>query len=352
MNAKTCVWTVWALLLCLPLARAQEERTWTDNTGRYRVKATFVKISEDKVYLRRADTGNVISVPLSRLSAADRKLARELATKKSQADRSESASPSAAASSQSAGNLLKAIKTSARLEWSKFPMFGPDGKESRDLELVIEATGKPAQEAVRFGKLKLDTLTGSGGVKVTIKENRFGRDDFQNEMVIVRRGDNMFFNNHPKNGIQMRVPLEYEKGLKSIEQLKGSFHLITGADVQRIVIPDVSSLVGKKVDHERLKKLGIQVAIKKGRDGQLEVGVAGNPSSIIELRPSDAQGGVLRSVESSFRMSMPNITNYGFSFTNKQLPDNACLLIVVAEGGTDVTIPLDFSNLAVPRSGS
>lgn len=40
------------------------------------------------------------------------------------------------------------------------------------LAIKQASTGKPAQEAIRFGKLKLDTLTGSDGVKVTIKESK------------------------------------------------------------------------------------------------------------------------------------------------------------------------------------
>ncbi len=49
------------------------ERTWRDESGKYEVIATFVRVSGGDVELRRQDTGKLITVPLAKLSAADRK---------------------------------------------------------------------------------------------------------------------------------------------------------------------------------------------------------------------------------------------------------------------------------------
>jgi len=51
-------------------------REWSDNTGSYRVKAEFLRGTETKVWLRKQD-GQVISVPVERLSEDDQQYLRE-----------------------------------------------------------------------------------------------------------------------------------------------------------------------------------------------------------------------------------------------------------------------------------
>ena len=53
------------------LAAPSESRQWTDNTGKYRVVATFVEFKDGRVRLRKED-GTEIALPLARLSQADR----------------------------------------------------------------------------------------------------------------------------------------------------------------------------------------------------------------------------------------------------------------------------------------
>ncbi|NQU23711.1 MAG: trypsin-like peptidase domain-containing protein [Candidatus Nealsonbacteria bacterium] len=52
-------------------------RTWTDSTGKHTVVATFEKIEDGKVYLKKKD-GESVDLPLARLSEADRLLAEKL----------------------------------------------------------------------------------------------------------------------------------------------------------------------------------------------------------------------------------------------------------------------------------
>ncbi|MEM6329514.1 MAG: SHD1 domain-containing protein [Planctomycetota bacterium] len=56
---------------------AQPLRTWTDSTGKHKVEARFIKLADGRVVLR-AEDGRRISLPLSRLSTADRALAESL----------------------------------------------------------------------------------------------------------------------------------------------------------------------------------------------------------------------------------------------------------------------------------
>ena len=52
-------------------------RTWTDSTGKFKVKATLVDLLDDKVQLQRED-GKTVEVPLERLSAEDREAAKAI----------------------------------------------------------------------------------------------------------------------------------------------------------------------------------------------------------------------------------------------------------------------------------
>lgn len=53
-----------------------ELREWSDSTGDYRVKAHFVSLGNGKVTLKRVDNGELIEVPLSRLSETDQQWIR------------------------------------------------------------------------------------------------------------------------------------------------------------------------------------------------------------------------------------------------------------------------------------
>lgn len=56
---------------------AQQMRTWTDVSGKYKVQAKFVQMSDGKVVLECAD-GKRVSVPLDKLCEADRKYVADL----------------------------------------------------------------------------------------------------------------------------------------------------------------------------------------------------------------------------------------------------------------------------------
>jgi len=61
------------LFLCCPLLRGAEEvRTWKDDTGLFSVEASLQQIVGDLVKLQKTD-GNVITLPLVKLSEADRR---------------------------------------------------------------------------------------------------------------------------------------------------------------------------------------------------------------------------------------------------------------------------------------
>jgi len=54
-------------------------RTWTSVDGQYRVVAKLVKLEDKTVHLERKDDGQIVVVPLAKLSPEDRAFARRQA---------------------------------------------------------------------------------------------------------------------------------------------------------------------------------------------------------------------------------------------------------------------------------
>ncbi|MGC4005679.1 MAG: SHD1 domain-containing protein [Pirellulales bacterium] len=65
-------------LLCYGVFAAEDVRTWTDVTGKHTMKGAFVKLEDGKVYLKQ-ESGAELVVPVEKLSAADAKIAKDLA---------------------------------------------------------------------------------------------------------------------------------------------------------------------------------------------------------------------------------------------------------------------------------
>jgi hypothetical protein len=71
------LWLLPAVLIVLSVAALHAEvRTWTDNTGKHKVRAEYVSYAEGKVTLRRSN-GKQVEVPLTRLSREDQQYVRE-----------------------------------------------------------------------------------------------------------------------------------------------------------------------------------------------------------------------------------------------------------------------------------
>ncbi|MEM7457584.1 MAG: hypothetical protein AAF456_24860 [Planctomycetota bacterium] len=249
----------------------------------------------------------------------------------------------------SESEILDDTRTEARLEWSEFPSFDENGNESYDLELVVEAIGRPAKEAVKYGMFNVEVMEGADGAAVGLKEDRFAMDDIESEIIAVQRPDDDFFNDHPNNGIRCRMELSADDDLREVASLKGSFKMITGATIHEIIIEDVSSMLGGEVQNADLERLGLSLKVEESDDGQLMINLEGEVSSVLETRPCTASGVGHSKQQGSFWSTMENSASYGFDFEDQRIPEDVCYLVVFAEGGTEVTVPFEFSDLRVPR---
>ena len=68
---------IWGLLAVGPSLAAADVRTWRDESGKFEVRAELLDFDGEKVRLAKED-GKEITVPLSRLCAADRAHVRRL----------------------------------------------------------------------------------------------------------------------------------------------------------------------------------------------------------------------------------------------------------------------------------
>ena len=72
-------WFAFGLLLVLPLAPAAADtvRTWTDASGKFKIEAEFIEVSDGRARLKTAD-GKIVGLPLAKLSKQDRQYLRDL----------------------------------------------------------------------------------------------------------------------------------------------------------------------------------------------------------------------------------------------------------------------------------
>ncbi len=66
----------WCMLVFPARTGAAEVRTWTDSTGKHKIKAEFVSLEDGKVTLEKSD-GSTLEIPLAKLSKADQKFVAE-----------------------------------------------------------------------------------------------------------------------------------------------------------------------------------------------------------------------------------------------------------------------------------
>ena len=105
-HAKRWPWAGAIALVVLAGTAWAAPRTWTDNTGQFRVSAELVAAKGDKVVLRRAD-GTQFEVPLQRLSDKDR------AFVKAQQPAAPAADPQAPSDGKAAGHNEEGRDTQA-----------------------------------------------------------------------------------------------------------------------------------------------------------------------------------------------------------------------------------------------
>jgi hypothetical protein len=332
MNRSTgfAIMLTWLLLFAAGVVVA-EDRVWTDKTGKYTVKAEFVALADGKVKLKRADNGKIIQVPLSRLREADRKVALELSKPNS--------TPKPAAA--------KGIKLTATVGWSKFPKFDADGNQSpRDLQLHVEARGKPAAEAIEFGFLKVKTVKGDNGVAIKRKKEEIVIHDLTKEYGKVDRSQTGVFATHPGDGVRMTIDLAPPQSLQRITEAKGSFKIKTGGERTTFKVLNAVSFVGKQLANPEFKDLDVKATVSVN-DQTLALELDGEHTAIYQVDVRSPDGKKLEGQVGGGSGGGGRLMQYQFFF-GEMIPANATFFVHVAKDTEEVEIPFAFTNLKIP----
>ena len=219
---------------------AAQERKWTSSNGKFSITGEFVGQQDGVVKIKRSN-GKTIPVEIKKLSDKDQEYLNGLSSK---ADTM--AKPVGKAN----------LKVVGRTQWSKFPSFNAEGKQDPlELELLIEAKGKTARDAIYYGMLKLDKLE-ADGKPIKIKQDKFSSNDLSKEFVLVQRSDNDFFNEHPKDGVRAKLVFSHPKTkLKKFTSIQGEFKIRTGGKREVVKVP---AKAAKSIKMPDLKNLEYQ----------------------------------------------------------------------------------------------
>ncbi len=210
--------TFFFLLSCFAFSTCAHARTWEDSTGRYTVEAEFVGEKNGIVTLKRAN-GKVLSLPISKLSAADQRFvaeAKKALQKNKLPKEPETTKPKAPASN---GQLSLDEHTIS------FDTTGSIVLRGRGIQLItviVNIVGEQASEAVHFRDLVVTKAIGDG--EPLMRVNRWAREltDEDIESKEIHRGELSHLS--PKDGFRGRINFKLPKGLQSIT-LAGSVKL-------------------------------------------------------------------------------------------------------------------------------
>ena len=110
MRLLTHTVLILAAALWAGYALAAQTRTWTDSSGDFQIEAQLVEVNDGTVHLKKAD-GQIVTVPLDRLSAADRQfIERQVAAS------NEAGSPVEGGSTEGMRNALVELSSGAKVE--------------------------------------------------------------------------------------------------------------------------------------------------------------------------------------------------------------------------------------------
>jgi len=162
--------------------------------------------------------------------------------------------------------------------------------------------------------LKLNKLEADGN-PIEIKQNQFSASDLSKEFVLVKRSEDDFFNEHPKDGVLAKLVFSHPKTkLKKFTSVQGEFKIRTGGKREVIKVP---AKAAKKIKNAKLEKLDA-----KGK----------KPDQIVSTSWSGSE----------------QTKNYSFQFDEeKSISDDLMIELSIATDLEELTVPFDLPNVSV-----
>ena len=325
-----------SVLICvISTSVVAQEREWTSANGKFTITGKLVETLDGEVKIERSN-GKVISVDLKKLSDADQTFLKSLSTAED-------------AKAEPAKKEAKAPKVKARVQWSKFPTFQDGKEEPLDLELLIEAIGPEARNAIYYGMLKIKKLEADGKT-IEPQEDEFRSGDQTKEFVLVKRSENEFFNEHPKDGVRAKLTFDHpETKLKEFTSVEGEFKIRTGGSRRVAKLP---VRLGKDIVSEELKDLGVEVEISQD-DATLNIELSGDLTSVYDVKLMDAKGEKPDKLSGNGWSGSGQSKSYQFFFDDKSaISEDMVFQISIAEDLEEMTIPFNLKEIRVPKEES
>ena len=335
------------------------ERKWADQSGRFETNAVFLGVDNGNVKLKLT-SGSEISVPLSKLSDVDQAWVAENHSKrsppKSEPPKSEppkSEPPKSEPKSEPPKkNKTKAkvatdLRLDARLKFSERLRFDADGKPETPYELVIDAVGPSAKDAIAFGWAKFESADADDGETLRAVPPVSSFFDLSEKFeTVTHRGDD-FFAKHPVDGVRVRFEIESgDQTWKKISNVKGSFRIKTGGE-RKLIKHEEAPLNLGMIENDELTSRGISVSISKIGINTMNVQLIGKDLSSVYrvaiLTPEQEKLSALTA--SSWSRQEKGIT-YTFSFS-PSAPADATAFIFIAENLQELEVPFEFPELEV-----
>ena len=327
-----------------------QDRTWTSDNGNFKIEAALVEQLDGNVKLKRSDNGRVVKVPVVRFSKADQNYLKTL-SRGGSSTKTGSATKSDGSNLKGSSSKLAALNVSGQAQWSQDQSFGADGKEEpRALELVIEAKGEAAANALSYGMLKLEKCESDKG-SLKSKKDEFAFEDITKDFVKVRRSDNKFFNKHPQDGVRVKLKFDRPSATPAkLSTVRGNFKIKTGGERETVKIDDLRQKLDRNIRNRKLKALGVKAKPKLG-NGTVGVTLKGNLDAVINVRLLNAAGNVPKELVGSSSGGGGGLFSYDFLFEgDDSIPEKLMLKIDTVKDLEELTVPFDLQDLDIPAA--
>lgn len=313
-----------------------QDRTWSDKSGKYSVKAELIKVDNQQVSLKKT-SGKVVQLSIDKLSDEDRKF-----IKKWQAAQKKPTNDKAPASTDKK-DWLADVKFNAKAKREAGFDHDFDSKDPLpEVAVEIEISGKAAAGAFAYGKLKINSLKDGAGNDLTVPKEEFGPDISKEMEKVGSRGDD-FFDDHPTNGVRLKLKTIDKPGkVKMISEASGQIEVLTGGVSKKVTIKDVSSYKEGTVKSDVLKELGIKCTFKRDGDA-VTLRVNGDVSGLASMQFLDSKG---KEVKSTSWSSSGFGKSFQYRFDFKKIPAADWVLDFRVKPDT-VTIPFEVKNIKV-----
>jgi hypothetical protein len=258
--------------------------------------------------------------------------------------------PAADAAASAPAGGVKVVAASIEETRTKALITDSNYGAMSSLRVVLNVTGGDAAEAKRIGPVKVDSaVDDQKGDLVSKDKFSFGSASGFETIDQFRQ---------VKGGF--RVDMQLTPGArtaKSIAKLTGSVTAIVGGKETPVVVPDVTSILGKAVENAILKKAGVTLAVLDPKDKKVfgagaganlvAYTLEGNAGVVLNVELVDDKGAVVPTMGGSSQMGNGPVIRE-LTVQSKTLPDKAGLKITVLEDAKTVTVPIDLKDIPLP----